>query len=193
MRCQHRLTLIRLMKTLRILRDVKDTMEDHELAEYYDNEIESVKTEMLNIVQRVLHIVCSPAPILTALRQFNRTNRTIDSFNDEECKQFFRFNGREQLQRLRAAFLIPDKFTYARSGNVFLGDEALLVTLFKFHERVTNTNPFFSHIMGLSSEQVSMAINCFLDFFIFNWAYLIMNNMEYWKPYFPQMLVECMS
>jgi hypothetical protein len=184
LRVHHRMQLLIWTDQLKDLVKMKGVLEDEDDAFDLDHLTTLLDERINHLMQKVTSIIFTPPEIRQPLRRLIRTYRTIESFSDEECKQYFRFNGKEQLLKIFRLFRFPDKFVYAPSGNTFTGHEVLLVTLYKFHECCTHSSAFFTAVMGLAPAQVSMAINCFLDFFIDNWVYLVTNHLEFWVPYF---------
>ena len=51
---------------------------------------------------------------------------TIDSFEDTEIRQLFRFESKEQLHRLLTGFDFPNEIRHSSQGNKFTGEEVML-------------------------------------------------------------------
>lgn len=108
--------------------------------------------------------------------------RTIDSFSEDNILPYFRFKTKQQLHRLRVGFRIPDILRTDKREK-FTGDEVLLVGLRRlaFPNRTFET--FWETDFGLTHHQVSKCFGLFLIFMMRNWAYLLLDHMEFWKPY----------
>lgn len=111
--------------------------------------------------------------------------RTIDSFEDEEIPIYFRFRSKEQLHELKRGFQIPDRIKMPETGNIFHGDEFLLVGLYRLHLPSTLSDSSFKLLFGLGHTAVSMIFNAFVDFLVESWGYLLFDNMQFWLPYLP--------
>ena len=112
-------------------------------------------------------------------------HRTIDSFDDEEIPIYFRFRSKDQLHELKRGFQIPDRIKIPETGNIFHGDEFLLVGLYRLHLPSTLSDSSFKLLFGLGHTAVSMIFNAFVDFLVDSWSYLLFDNMQFWIPYLP--------
>jgi hypothetical protein len=94
----------------------------------------------------------------------------------------FRFKTKQQLHRLRLGFRIPDILRTDKREK-FTGDEVLLVGLRRlaFPNRTFET--FWETDFGLTYHQVSKCFDLFLIFMMRNWAYLLLDHMEFRKLY----------
>ena len=110
-------------------------------------------------------------------------HRTIDSFTEEEIPIYFEFRSKEQLHNLKLGFRIPDRIKIPETGNIFHGDEFLLVGLYLLHLPSTLSDSCFKVLFGLGHTAVSMIFNAFVDYLVESWGYLLMNNMHFWLPY----------
>ena len=111
-----------------------------------------------------------------------RRHRTIDSFRDEEILPFFRFKTKEQLHRLRIGFRFP-KFLRTNKREKFSGEEVLLVGLKRLSFPNRTYEKHWQTDFGMTHPQVSKCFTLFLTFMMVNWAYLLLDHMEFWKPY----------
>lgn len=102
--------------------------------------------------------------------------RTIDSFNEEEISDKFRFQQKSQLKRLLVGFQFPLWLVDEKTGHRFLSEEALLVSLYRLH-RPTKLSDFME-IFGMPYHRVSRCFNLFLNFITAKWGYLILD--QYW-------------
>jgi hypothetical protein len=99
---------------------------------------------------------------------------TFDNFADGGIPIYFRFRNKDQLQRLKEGFRIPD-VVKTPSRHKFTGHEILIIGLYKLHQPTTLTDSFFKETMGLSPTSVSIGFHWFLN-------HLLTNNLAYWKP-----------
>ena len=85
--------------------------------------------------------------------------------------------------RLRTGFQIPDWIHL--NGNKYSGEEVILIALmrFAFPHRWSDIQICFP---GRDHTQLSRATYWYIDFMIVNWGYVLLNNLEYWKPYFAE-------
>ena len=130
-------------------------------------------------------IVSVPKELEEKLPRIRNLRRTIDSFSDEEIPVYFRFRSKEQLHRLMRGFQIPMQVKLPKTGNVFEGEELLLIGLYRLHRPTTLSEGGFKLIFGMGHTAVSMAFNAFLDFIVDKWSYIITDNMDFWLPYLP--------
>jgi hypothetical protein len=105
--------------------------------------------------------------------------KTILDF-ERETSSFsgkFRFRSGDQLRRLLLAFQFPEgEFSIKRSK--FTSEEVLLISLTRlaYPLRWQDIEDKF----GRYQSELSNAFYWFLDFMIEHWAYLLVNNREYW-------------
>ncbi len=127
----------------------------------------------------------SSAILRSPLPKIDRKYRTIDSFVEDEVPLYFRFRNKEQLKRLKKAFHIGEKVVAGSGGHVFTGDEFLLVSLYRLHRPTTILDACFRELFGLTPQQVSLCVVTFVNYVWEYWGYLVLNNMEFWKPFLP--------
>ena len=139
---------------------------------------------ILSLLVRRHRIVAVPKELDAKLPKIRNLRRTIDSFTDEEIPVYFRFRSKEQLHRLMRGFQIPMQVKL-KTGNIFEGEELLLVSLYRLHRPTTLSEGSFKLIFGMGHTAVSMAFNAFLDFMVDKWSYIIMDNLNFWLPYLP--------
>ena len=113
-----------------------------------------------------------------------RLNRGIDSFSDEQIKNNFHFQNREQLRMIFRCFLFPRSITLD-NGCVVSGEEAFLVTVYRMSwpRKLTQIEEMFGRDYSLWSRCIKHVLNYMVD----NWSYLLFDNMAYWLPYLPLM------
>ena len=164
-----------ILKLVRVFRAVKRLISRRKLRR--------LKRIILGLLSRRHEIVAPPRELEMPLVKIRKRRRTIDSFDDEEIPVFFRFRTKEQLHRLMVGFQIPNIIRIARTGNIFYGEEYLLVSLYRLHRPTSLSDASFKSVFGLGHTAVSMVFNSFLDFMTDKWSYLILDNMHFWLPY----------
>ena len=82
-------------------------------------------------------------------------------------------------------FQVPHIIRIENTGNVFYGEEYLLVSLYRLHRPTALSGACYKSVFGFGHTAVSMVFNSFLDFMIDKWSYLILDNMDFWLPYLP--------
>ena len=115
-------------------------------------------------------------------KKITRRYRTINSFADEEILPYFRFKTKEQLHRLCTGFRFP-KILRTEKREKFTGEEVLLVGLKRLSYPNRTYEKHWEYDFGLTHHQVSKCFGLFLTFMMVNWAYLLLDHMEFWKPY----------
>ena len=108
----------------------------------------------------------------------------LEADDSESFSEKFRFIDTSQLKRLLVGFQFPE--TVIVKGYKFRSEEILLIGLTRF----CYPNRWSDMIDKFPSRkrwELHAAVNYFLNFMIYNWGYLILNNREFWKPY----LVKC--
>ena len=108
--------------------------------------------------------------------------RTIDSFADEEIPNFFRFRSKQQHHALIAGSQIPAVIRIPGTGNIFHGEEFLLIGLYRLHLPRTLSDGSLKTLFGFGHTAVSMIFNAFIRFIIDHWGYLVFDNMNFWLP-----------
>lgn len=142
-----------------------------------------LKRMILGLLSRRHEIVAPPRELEMPLAKIRNRRRTIDSFEDEETRVFFKFCSKQQLHRLMEGFQLPNIVRIAKTGNIFYGEEYLLVSLYRLHRPTALSDACFKSVFGLGHTAVSMVFNSFLDFMMNKWSYLIFDNMHFWLPY----------
>jgi len=109
-----------------------------------------------------------------------RMNRTIESFDEEECYRLFRFR-KPDLKRLYNVLHVPEHVVLSNRTTV-TGEEVFLVSL----RRLSSTCPMqdLCFLFGRDYSQWSRAFKWFLHFIFDNYADLLLDNMSYWEPKF---------
>ena len=100
---------------------------------------------------------------------------------DVEVSERFRFQSFEALNRLKLAFRFPEGPIRLENGSKTHAEEMILVSLSRlaFPHRWSDLKEQYP---GRHVTVLSRTFKWFLNFMIFNWAYLLLNNMQWWKP-----------
>ena len=164
---------------------VKLSLEASPLENVFLPEIAGIYRELNELLQRLYTLKAAPHQLRVRTRLIVRKFLQIDNLVDEDSRVMinFRFINNAQLRQLYDAFQFPAKVTYKPSGNTFSGEEVFLAGLFRIHGPVTQLDNFYYSTMGLTQEQVSMCISCFLDHVVGEWGYLITNHLDFFKQY----------
>ena len=109
--------------------------------------------------------------------------KVFTDFDDGLMGARFRFRTVDDMVRLLKGFQLPEHIkvhTYT-----YTNQEVLMISLLRlsYPYRWTDVMQFFP---GRSRQQLQAAFYWFLDFMIYNWAYLLLNNHQYWKEFLPQ-------
>ncbi len=98
-----------------------------------------------------------------------------------ECSTRFRFQSFEDMNSLLVCFRFPHSIML-RNKSKCSREEMLLIALSRLHYPC-RWSDLFIYFPGRSATFLCRAFYWFLDFLIYNWGYLLVNNMEFWKPY----------
>ena len=144
---------------------VKLALETSPLEDLFQREIAAISDEIQELLRKLYARKAGPPQLQTRYRLILRKYLKIDDLVDEESRVMinFRFINKDQLKQLNDAFRFPNKLAYKPSGNTFTGEEVFLAGLVRIHGPVTQLDDFYYSTMGLTQEQVSMCISCFLD------------------------------
>lgn len=107
---------------------------------------------------------------------------TIDSLNDEEVPINYRFKNKCQLQRLYVGFQFPPILRTLK-GEKFTGEEVFLCGIRRLSFPNRTVESYWKREFGFRHQDVSKAFNLFLGFIQLNWAYLLLDHLNFWKPY----------
>lgn len=99
------------------------------------------------------------------------------------CSERFRFQSFYHLRSLIICFRIPDVIKLKNNYKV-CAEECLLIVLTRLHFpcRWSDMYPWFP---GRKRWFLQATFYWALDFFIYQWGYLLLNNLPYWKPMLP--------
>jgi hypothetical protein len=145
----------------------------------------AIKRMLIHYYLSYSKAIAPPPQLTSALPPIQRLYRTIDSFSDNEIPQYFRFRTKDQLHRLCAGFRFHEAIVM-KSRHKFTGEEVLLVSLYRLHQPTTLGDSCWIDTFGLGYASVSMIVNWFVKYLIRNWAYLVLDNMDYWTDSLPE-------
>ena len=103
---------------------------------------------------------------------------TIDSLRDAVIPVYYKFKDKSQLRRLYAGFHFPSLFRTS-TREKFTGEEVFLcgIQRLTFPNRTVET--FWRTDFGFDHQQVSKAFNIFIGFIVINWAYLLLDHLDF--------------
>ena len=137
------------------------------------------------LVYKWKKLVAVPQELHSPLSRIKRRYPMINSFSNELIHGLFRFDSRTQLIHLLRAFRFPQRFE-GTSGHIFSGEEILLAGLFRLHAPNVQGDISWRAVFGFDQPTTSMACSIFFGFMVENWAYLLQDNLAFWKPYLPE-------
>jgi hypothetical protein len=82
-------------------------------------------------------------------------------------------------------FRVPETFVL-KSGHKYYGEEMLLISLYRLHRPTSITDACFKTLFGRDYKDISRIVNEFVSWLVYNWSYLIEDNMEFWLDSFPE-------
>jgi hypothetical protein len=139
----------------------------------------------IEIIRHIYNNYCVPVEeFLRPIPKLKSRNRTINSFEDHEIAQYFRFQSKEQLHALLDGFQFPE-IIKLKTRNVFHREEFLLVSLYRLHRPSVLNDGSFREIFGFDYHKVSKCFNAFVDFMVIHWGYILLNNTAYWTDSIP--------
>jgi len=133
-------------------------------------------------------LTCVEPQLTAPLAKIERKNRTIDSFRDDQCHMYFRFETRDKLHRVFRAFQFPRWFR-DKQKHKYSGEEVFLVGLYRMRNASSFGAACWEYVFGMTYNQAGSAFQLFLHFMFNNWGYLLTNNVTFWIPYLPMMAV----
>lgn len=151
------------------------------MTEVGDAILVRILLEYSNLV-KLLRVEIMPKPLrpIFSATKFYSMKLFLEKYN-VDCRERFRFSSFDQLESLLKYFQIP-KDIRLKKGYRSTGEEVLLISLTRLHfpSKWADLKPWFP---GRQEWFMQAAFYWFLDFMIMNWGYLLLNNMEFWKPY----------
>jgi len=153
--------------------------------------IDSIKAMKLQKVGRILRFLLKmyfdylsvELPLKSPIIRAVRASISGIAISGSNFSERFRFRSAEQLQRLLDGFQFPKSKIRIRSY-VFMAEEVLLISLTRLSWPYRWCD-IADKFPGRKRSALCSAFYWFLDFLIYNWAYLLLNNMNFWLPYFP--------
>ena len=116
----------------------------------------------------------------------HRKYRTIDSFDDTDIRQYFRFETKDQLHRLVTGFRFPEELR-SGVGNKFSGEEILLCGIYRLHSVNALGDAGWQAIFGMVQSVATMACNLFFEYMWKWWSYLLFDHVRFWVDRIPAM------
>jgi hypothetical protein len=129
-------------------------------------------------------LITVPPELVAPLHKIEPKHRRIDSFRDEQCHMYFRFETREKLRRVFRAFQFPE-WMKDSCGHKYSGEEVFLVGLYRMRNASTYAAACWEDTFGLTYVQASSMFNLFIGFMVESWGYLLTNNVDFWLPSLP--------
>jgi hypothetical protein len=114
--------------------------------------------------------------------RLDRKHITIDSLNDVEVPINYRFKNKEQLRRLFNGFRFPPILRTLKREK-FTGEEVFLCGIRRLSFPNRTVESYWKQDFGFTHQEVSKAFKLFLGFMQLNWAYLLLDNLNFWKQY----------
>ena len=151
--------------------DIDEILDD--LAGLQDGLIEGIRN-----IEEVDPRINDPLP------KIERKYRTIASFEDTDIRQLFRFESKEQLQKLLTGFRFPDKMP-GMVRNKFSGEEVLLCGIYRLHSVNVLGDAGWQEVFGMTQSVASMACNLFFEYMWKWWSYLLFDHMQFWVTRIP--------
>ena len=103
--------------------------------------------------------------------------KTIDKFTDSQCRQYFRFEKAEDLDRLFKVLKFPD-YVILRGGNKMLAEIAFLRGLFELSKGESQVSA--SEVFGGDQPLQSKAFSFFVEHIFDNFHHLLDDNLDWW-------------
>jgi len=153
--------------------DMDELLED--LSDLQDHLAEEIRG-----LEEVDPKIKDPLPLI------GRTYRTIDSFEDTEIRQLFRFENKDQLHRLLIGFRFPKEIK-STVGNKFSGEEVLLCGIYRLHSVNVLGDAGWQAIFGMVQSVATMACTLFFEYMWKWWSYLLFDHVRFWISRIPVM------
>jgi hypothetical protein len=174
----HRLQLRNLCRRMDWLFSILPRLQSNQLARriILDSIIEQYR-QILRII--VVDIPQNPPRAVYAPMHFRSMEGHLISLGIDISERY-RFQSIDTLQRFKAAFRFPNdaiKLPHRYKSNA---EEIILISL----ERLSfphRWSDIYERFPGRKRWFMQACFNWFLDFMIFNWGYLILNNVMWWK------------
>ena len=166
------------------------------LARRFNCLTQPMRTKKMQLAIFILSFVASmlavPVPEPLRILQKRLPHKTLNDFayleypnsnGGTEFSEKFRFHNRKQIRRLMHGFQIPETATCGTY--TFSGDEIVLISLTRmaYPSRWSDVMKVFP---SRKRWELGRAFYWFINFMVYKWGYLVLNNREFWKPYLPQ-------
>jgi hypothetical protein len=145
-----------------------------------DDILSDLDTYYEGLIQEIKEIEAVDPKINDPLPPIQRKYRTIDSFEETEILQLFRFESKDQLHRLFNRFRFPNEIKHGSQGNKFSGEEVMLCGIFRLHSVNTLVDTSWESIFGMLQSVASTACKLFFDCMWNWWSYLLFDHMNFW-------------
>ena len=117
----------------------------------------------------------------------NRMYRTIDSFDDTDIRQYFRFETKDQLHRLVTGFRFPEELR-SGVGNKFSGEEILLCGIYRLHSvNSLGDAGWQASNLRYGTVRCNYACTLFFEYMWKWWSYLLFDHVRFWVSRIPNM------
>ena len=144
-----------------------------------------IKAEIANQYLLIAEIVIVERPVRPLRTRdgpmtFDRMQATMQQLGIG-CSEYFRFQSFDHLRRLLDGFRFPRGEIRVGKGYVTNAEEILLISLSRlsFPHRWNDLKERFP---SKDRWHLQACFYWFLDFLIDNWGYLLLNNLQWWKP-----------
>ena len=182
--------VVRLRRVQRLMSHVIKALEVLPLIARFD---EAQRTQKKNELIRIFAIlalqwkelVAVPHELNSPLSRIKRLYPTISDFSSELIHDLFRFDNQEQLRDLLKAFRFPPSFRCS-NRQIFSGEEVLLAGLFRLSSPNVQGDIGWRSVFGYDQPTTSKVCSLFFGFMVENWAYLLQDHLDFWKPYLPE-------
>ena len=104
--------------------------------------------------------------------------------NDITMSEQIRFLSIDQLNQFKRCFLFPEEVITVKRYR-FSSEEIILISLTRlsFPNRWKDLYPWFP---GRKRWALKCAFYWFINYMVYEWGYLLLNNLEFWLPYFAE-------
>jgi hypothetical protein len=102
-----------------------------------------------------------------------------------EVSERFRFQSFDHLSKLCEGFRFPKPYIITKHGYKSGTEEMLMISLTRLSFPY-KWSDLYERFPGRQRWFLQGVFYYFLDFMISNWAYLLLNNMVWWKQYFKE-------
>jgi hypothetical protein len=177
-----RLKINECCSNIKVIKDLMKALRKKGDTQRYGKIKALLKLEVFNL----LRIVVVDVPDRPKMRQWVK-GHTFVSMEAHllnigvSVSERFRFQSFDQLRRLLVGFCFPTGLIKLKNRYKIQAEELVMISLTRlaFPARWSD---LYERFPGRKRWFLRSAFYWFLDFMITNWGYLLLNNMEYWKP-----------